>query len=120
MPGIDLSTLTAPELRQLLRLARGRHDGLLIDRVEWEIAQRKSLESRVGVDLKRATPSLIEDGDVTIDEVRAFRRPEAGLPPPRPRRRGSGRVSAMLGGMVAGSALTAGAFAGVDSGWRLP
>jgi hypothetical protein len=119
MPGIDLSTLTAPELRQLLRLARGRHDGLLIDRVEWEIAQRKSLESRVGVDLRRSAPSLIEDGDVTIDEVRAFRRPEPGLPPPR-RRSGSGRVSAMLGGLVAGSALTAGAFASAGSGWRLP
>jgi len=120
MPGIDLSTLTAPELRQLLRLARGRHDGLLIDRVEWEIAQRKSLESRVGVDLKRSAPSLIEDGDVTIDEVRAFRRPGPGLPPPQRRRTGSGRVSAMLGGLVAGSALTAGAFASAGSGWRLP
>lgn len=117
MPGIDLSTLTAPELRQLMRLARGRRDGLLIDRVEWELAQRAALSSRVGFTVERKPTVLIEDGEVTIDEVRAFRRPEPGLPQRRP-----SRLPAVLGGAVAGSVLTVGAFAGVQGtdSWRLP
>lgn len=120
MPGIDLSTLTAPELRQLLRLARARRDGLLIDRLEWEMAQRAALSSRVGFTVERKPTVVIEDGDVTIDEVRAFRRPEPGLPARRTG--GGGRLAAGLGGLVAGSVLTAGAFAAAQGtdGWRLP
>jgi hypothetical protein len=51
MPAIDLATLNATELRQLLRLARGNHDGPLIDQIEWELAERASLSTRLGVDV---------------------------------------------------------------------
>lgn len=40
MPGIDLSTLNALELRRLLKVAHSRNDGPLADRLEWEIAAR--------------------------------------------------------------------------------
>ena len=117
MPGIDLSTLTAPELQQLRRLARGRHDGLLIDRVEWEIAQRAALSSRLGFQVGRPAPVAGGDGEVTLDEVRAFRQPELQLPPPRR----ASSLPALAGGLVAGSLITAAAFAGVQGldGWRL-
>ena len=40
MPGINVSALSGGDLRRLLRVAHARHDGLLADRLEWEIAAR--------------------------------------------------------------------------------
>ena len=40
MPGIDLSTLNGSDLQRLLKIARERNDGPLIDQLEWEIAAR--------------------------------------------------------------------------------
>jgi hypothetical protein len=40
MLGIDLSTLSRPELQRLLKVAQERHDGPLAERLEWELASR--------------------------------------------------------------------------------
>ena len=40
MPGINVSALSGGDLRRLLKVAHARHDGLLADRLEWEIAAR--------------------------------------------------------------------------------
>ncbi len=40
MPGIDLAALSGADLRRLLKVAHTRRDGLLSDRLEWEIAAR--------------------------------------------------------------------------------
>ena len=40
MPGINVSALTGGDLRRLLKLAQARKDGLLADRLEWELASR--------------------------------------------------------------------------------
>ena len=40
MPEIDLSALSGPELRRLLKVAHARGNGSLADRLEWEIAAR--------------------------------------------------------------------------------
>lgn len=42
MPGIDLSTVSGPDLRRLLKMAHIRHEGLLADQLEWEIAARRA------------------------------------------------------------------------------
>jgi hypothetical protein len=42
MPGIDLSAMKGPDLRRLLKVAHSRHEGLLADRLEWEIAARRA------------------------------------------------------------------------------
>lgn len=41
MPGINVSALSGGDLRRLLKVAHARHDGLLADTLEWEIAARK-------------------------------------------------------------------------------
>jgi len=41
MPGINVSALSGGDLRRLLKVAHARHDGLLADRLEWEIAARR-------------------------------------------------------------------------------
>ncbi|HZZ34782.1 MAG TPA: hypothetical protein VFE03_03590, partial [Caulobacteraceae bacterium] len=70
MPGMDLASLTQPELKQLLRLARGRDDGPLIDRLEWELAERASLSTRVGFPV--GTPVVVgpEPDGVWAEPVR--------------------------------------------------
>ena len=41
MPGINVSALSGGDLRRLLKVAHARHDGLLADTLEWEIAARR-------------------------------------------------------------------------------
>jgi hypothetical protein len=42
MPGINVAALSGGDLRRLLKVAHARADGLLADRLEWEIAARAS------------------------------------------------------------------------------
>ncbi|MGH6910668.1 MAG: hypothetical protein ACREEG_10820, partial [Phenylobacterium sp.] len=46
MPGINVSALSGGDLRRLLKVAHARHDGLLADRLEWEIAARATSGGR--------------------------------------------------------------------------
>ena len=46
MPGINVSALSGGDLRRLLKVAHARHDGLLADTLEWEIAARATSGSR--------------------------------------------------------------------------
>jgi hypothetical protein len=115
MPAIDLATLNATELRQLLRLARGNHDGPLIDQIEWELAERASLSTRLGVDVDAPViagrapgangSEPVEPGLRLDREPRS--RPQLYALPKRPPSGGLGWGAA---GLVAGAFLTTAAF----------
>lgn len=125
MPAMDLSALTTLELKRLLRAARSRHDGALVDRVEWAIAERAALASRMGV--QDAPPDAVApdpEADAADDpdqpdppeppvvrtlppelEALVFKRP-AG-PPGIPALKG---IPLLGVGLAAGSLFTAGLF----------
>jgi uncharacterized protein YecT (DUF1311 family) len=51
MLGIDLSTLSRPELQRLLKAARARGDAPLVERLEWELGSR-------GIGVGRPAPAV--------------------------------------------------------------
>ena len=127
MPGINVSALSGGDLRRLLKVAHTRHDGLLADRLEWEIAARATSGGRPAP----AFASHDDDEDEAVepivapqDEVAAFA-PEPAAPadtvgthrlredtvgePARPR-----GVLLVTLGAVAGSLLSAAVFWGLE------
>ena len=63
MPGVDLSAVNGPELRRLLKIAHARRDGLLADRLEWEIAERRATS------IPRPAPAFERPADDDQDEL---------------------------------------------------
>jgi uncharacterized protein YecT (DUF1311 family) len=116
MPEIDLSALSGPELRRLLKVAHARHNGALADRLEWEIAARAG--GGHGAPAPPPHPHPDEPDEPTFrmrapepePEPEPFvmaRRPE----PPAP----AGRGLLLVGvGVVAGVVLSGAAFWGLQ------
>jgi len=126
MSVMDLSALSAAELERLLKAARGGPHGLLLDRVQWEIAERAAHASRVSY----RAGFQVETQDVAAAEAEAPAdalawsdvRPLAlSRPGEAPRRAPRGLPWAGVG-LVAGVLLTAGVFWGANGApaLRLP
>jgi hypothetical protein len=115
MPGINVAALTEGDLRRLLKVAHARADGLLADRLEWEIAARASSVVRPAGPFA----TLTDDPDEAAEQLAAYdARPFA--PEHAARHPVSGRSSGALLvslGAVAGSLLSATVFWGIE---RLP
>jgi hypothetical protein len=112
MPGINVSALNGGDLRRLLKIAHARNEGLLADRLEWEIAARAtSLVRAAGAfaTLPEDDPEELADS-VTAPEAEPFAPgPSARVPP-------SGRRDVLMAtlGAVAGSLLSATIFWGLE------
>ena len=119
MPGINVSALSGGDLRRLLKVAHARRDGLLADRLEWEIAARATSGGRAPA----AFASLPDDEeDEPVGRIAApglTRRRSNRSPRPRTTERESPRsaprgVVLVTLGAVAGSLLSATVFWGLE------
>jgi hypothetical protein len=72
MPGINVSALSGGDLRRLLKVAHARRDGLLADRLEWEIAARATSGARPPAAF---ADHLDDDDDEPVEPIVA---PDAG------------------------------------------
>ena len=122
MPGIDLSTLNGSDLQRLLKIARERNDGPLIDQLEWEIAARGldpgPAPSR-GPDPFATSPEDDPD-DQTFSmgprDLEPFVLPGRNAEPPPPRR----GLALVALGVLLGAALAGGVFWGTSQMDRTP
>ena len=120
MPGINVSALSGGDLRRLLKVAHARHDGLLADRLEWEIAARATSG---GHPTAAFASHQEDDEDEPVERIAAPEdeaEPEADAPAFEPRAHlVRGRAQAPRGvllvtlGAVAGSLLSAAVFWGL-------
>jgi hypothetical protein len=112
MPGINVAALSGGDLRRLLKVAHARADGLLADRLEWEIAARASSVVRPAGPFA----TLADDPDEAAEHLAAYQdqpfAPEHAARLPVSGRR-SGALLVSLGA-VAGSLLSATVFWGIE------
>lgn len=110
MPGINVSALSGGDLRRLLKVAHARRDGLLADRLEWEIAARATSGGRPPGAF--ADPPR-DDEDEPVERIVAPG-PDAGSfaaePSPGAAAQPPGGVLLVTLGAVAGSLLSAALF----------
>jgi hypothetical protein len=113
MPGINVSALSGGDLRRLLKVAHARHDGLLADRLEWEIAARATPGGHAPVSF--AAPQDDDDEEEAVERI-AAPDPEAFTPEPVLREPASTPRGVLLVtlGAVAGSLLSASVFWGLE------
>lgn len=115
MPGINVAALSEGDLRRLLKVAHARADGLLADRLEWEIAARASSVVRPAGPFA----TLADDPDEAAEHLAAY--PDQSFAPEHAARHPvSGRKSGVLLvslGAIAGSLLSATVFWSIE---RLP
>lgn len=116
MPGINVAALSGGDLRRLLKVAHARADGLLADRLEWEIAARASSVVRPAGPFA----TLADDPDEAAGHLAAYHAAQPFAPEHAARHPVSGRRAGALLvslGAVAGSLLSATVFWGIE---RLP
>ena len=115
MPGINVAALSGGDLRRLLKVAHARADGLLADRLEWEIAARASSVVRPAGPFA----TLADDPDAAAEHLAAYHAepfaPEHAVRHPVSGRRSSALLVSL--GAVAGSLLSATVFWSIE---RLP
>ena len=113
MPGINVSALSGGDLRRLLKVAHARHDGLLADRLEWEIAARATPGGHAPVPF--ATPQEEDDEEEAVERM-AAPDVEAFTPEPMVREPASPPRGVLLVtlGAVAGSLLSVSVFWGLE------
>jgi len=109
MPGINVSALSGGDLRRLLKVAHARHDGLLADRLEWEIAARATSGGRPSVSFARPHQEEDEEEPAELASV-ADAEPLA----PEPTEKAPRGVALVTLGAIAGSLLSASVFWGLE------
>lgn len=112
MPGINVSALSGGDLRRLLKVAHARRDGLLADRLEWEIAARATSGGRPSVSFASHQD---DDEDEPVERMAA---PEAEADPeavaPEYTAKAPRGVVLVTLGALAGSLLSAAVFWGLE------
>jgi hypothetical protein len=113
MPGINVSALSGGDLRRLLKVAHARRDGLLADRLEWEVAARATNGGRPPAAFA-SHPD--DDEDEPVERIAAAFEPAPGVPDDgarEPAQASRGVVLVTLGAVV-GSLLSATVFWGLE------
>ena len=136
MLGIDLATLSRPELQRLLKVALERGDGPLAERLEWELGSRGNGGGRRAPPVAVAPPPQDDPGEenpredlgeAAVDVMESDVEPDAelfwrepiALEPTAPHP-ASARGGLLLVGLVAGCLISGGVFWGLGQMDRSP